>query len=150
MRKKNWGMMALIFIILVSCTIENVPEIALKRYIDYRLSANQEKNEMLAMVTGPLFESIKEKTDEEFAQMISGTKDQKLVRYNTLFKNCDEALLQCSITYTIAYDTYINGKKEFAVEVKKIAKLVRDQDIWKVADVRNIKTNIDNKNVITP
>ncbi|OFZ36689.1 MAG: hypothetical protein A2451_08790 [Bdellovibrionales bacterium RIFOXYC2_FULL_39_8] len=136
---------ALAIFFIFSCQVENVPETALKRYIDYRLSNNQNREDMLSMVSGQLKASLLEQSDEELAKIIAETQQQRLSKFKILFKTCDDTIGECNITYIIAYDTYQNDKKEFSVEVKKIATMALDAGIWKVADVKNLKTNIDNK-----
>ncbi len=60
---------------------------------------------------------------------------------------------RCTLTYIIKYklvekDDTEAKERNYNSEVKKVATLVRSEDIWKISDVSNVKTFIDGKDAI--
>lgn len=124
------------------CSKKNDPENALRDYVNYRFSTSQSKDKLLDMTSGELNLSIQQMTDEEYAQF-SDVGRYKKGNLNIALKKCTETT--CFITYTLKYQVMENDQKTIEAEIKKVAKLVQEKDIWKVSDVNNVKTYFDAK-----
>ncbi len=135
----------LVSLLLFSCSKPNDPENVLRGYIGYRFQKDQSKAKLLGMTSSVLKQSIETMTDEEFAQFVDISKYQKR-DIRILNKKC--SVDECFITYTLSYDITQDGDKTYNAEIRKVAKLTREDEIWKVADVNNIKTFYDSKKPI--
>lgn len=123
----------------MSCQRKNqAPEEALQAYITQRLEGRLvNRNEILNLATGKYKDAISALNDEEFSTFES----LKNIKKNTLKmidSNCSEK--DCTITYSLAYDTMVNDKKTFSSEVKKVAEMKLEDGIWKIADINTLKT----------
>ena len=137
----------IILFLVYSCVSSEGPEQALKKFVNYRFSSNQNREKLLEMSAGNLKAQI-EVLDEESFNKVYKEQNLKLKKYKINLKNCSEET--CSITYTLSFST-LKGKDEtFRSEVKKIAEMVKIEGSWKVIDVTNVKTYIDSKEPISP
>lgn len=124
------------------CTKKSTPEKTLKDYIDYRFSSGQDKDDLLDMTTGALQEKISDMGEEELKKFLEIDKLKKK-RLKILLKNCQET--ECSLTYMLSYSQGDSKPKDFGIEVKKIAQLMKIENSWKISDVSNVKTYIEAK-----
>ena len=125
-----------------ACTKKSTPERTLQDYVDYRFNKSQEKDDLLEMTTGTLYERISIMEDEQLKNFLKGERLQKK-RLKILLKNCQDT--QCFLTYILTYSQGTENPKEFGVEVKKIAQLDKVGESWKISDVSNVKTYIEAK-----
>ncbi len=138
----------LLFLIsLFSCNFESGPEKALKNFINYSISAEQELEFYEENTTGNMLNFYKRLTEEEF-EKVKKTGIQKINKIQVNLKKCSET--NCSITYTLEYTKDKGAEQEAKSEIRKIAELRKEEGIWKVADVVNVKTYIDSKVPLTP
>ncbi len=137
------------FLFIISCSKQFSPEQTLENYINYRFSKNQTKNQTLSKVTGQLYELISKKSDDDFKKFNVATKEYKMRSLKISHTDCTLET-SCNISYLVAYHMYKQGNKKYLVEVKKVAQLDLADKIWKIADVKNIKTYIDSKEQIEP
>ena len=125
-----------------SCTKKSTPEKALKEFIQYRFSGGQDKDDLLEMTTGGLNSRIDGMEGEELTSFLNSEALQKR-RLKILLKNCEDT--KCFLTYILSYSQGTGTPKDFGIEVKKIAQVEKVGEIWKLADVSNIKTFIEAK-----
>ncbi len=136
-------LVALSLLVLVfGCTKKNDPENALLDYVNYRFEKSQGRDKLLDMTSGELNLSIQQMTDEEF-QKFSDVAKYRRGNFNVSLKKCTDDT--CFITYTLKYDMMEQDVKTLSAEIKKVAKLVREGQVWKIADVSNVKTYFDSK-----
>lgn len=125
-----------------SCTKKSTPEKTLQNYVDYRFTSSQEKDDLLDMTTGKLYERISDMDEEELKSFLTGKSLNKR-KLKVLLKNCQEA--QCFLTYILTYTQGAGNPKDFGIEVKKIAQLDKVGESWLLSDVSNVKTYIEAK-----
>lgn len=125
-----------------SCTKKSTPEGALKSFIEYRFDSSQSRDDLLDMTSGLLNENISAMNDEDLKKFLN-VKDLKRRRLTVLVKSCEPT--SCFLTYVLRYSQGSEKPKEFGVEVKKIAKIVKLGETWKISEISNIKTYIDSK-----
>ncbi len=116
------------------------PEDSFKRYIDMRFDGEKEKNKILEFLSGTFAEKVKNMTDLEYSSFVNMDLFER-EDFKILSKKCENQ--SCFITYTLAYSTFDSkkkNKKQFFSETRKTATLVRDGDIWKIADIEHVKT----------
>ncbi len=142
--KKTLIALALV-LLTVGCTKKNDPENALLEYVNYRFNESQSRSKLLDMTAGELNMSLQQMTDEQY-QQFSNVSKYKRGNFNISLKKCTEDT--CYITYTLKYDVMDNQTKTLSAEIKKVAKLILDNKVWKVADVSNVKTYFDSKQPI--
>lgn len=106
-------------------------------YVKDVTSSSVDRDYFEKYTSGKMLESIKNLSDEEFAKFID-LKKIKNAKVNIVTKTCES--LKCTITYIVKYDVFDQNKKAFESEVKKIAKVQKFEEIWKILDVTNIKT----------
>lgn len=131
-------------ILLISgCKKNSDPEAALREFIDYRFSSKQSFEGILERTTGKLFGRLSEMSTEDQEKFLKSDQIHKgKLRVN--HRNCQPTV--CYLTYTLGYKQGTSDKKDFAIEVKKIAEVVKmDNDSWKISDINNVKTYIESK-----
>lgn len=135
---------AVIFLSLFifSCTKKSSPERTLQDYVEYRFTSSQEKEDLLDMTTGTLYERINDMEEDELKKFLTGDSLQKR-RLKILLKNCQDT--KCFLTYILTYTQGKGNPKDFGVEVKKIAQIDKVGESWKISDVSNVKTYIEAK-----
>lgn len=127
-------------VLAFSCTKSaNSPEAALTKYIDYRFSSWQKKDELLSKTTGELNEALKPLSEEQLNQLVNSDQYKKR-KLKINLKKCSAD--ECHITYTLAFSKIRTKAKEFDIDVKKIATVIREDGKWKIADISDIKTYI--------
>ena len=132
----------LLFVLSFSCTKKSTPEKTLQDYVDYRFQSSQERDDLLEMTTGSLYERISDMEEEELKKFLTGGMLKKR-RLKILLKNCQDT--QCFLTYILTYSQGAGNPKDFGVEVKKIAQINKVGESWKISDVSNVKTYIEAK-----
>lgn len=109
------------------------PEETLRDYIRYRFSRNQEKEILLKKTTGELYQDLNALSEESLNALVNAeTYRRGPLKIN--LKKCDQT--SCHITYTLK----INKKKNFEIEVKKIAQLEREDKMWKISKITELKS----------
>jgi len=133
-----------IFLVIAfaSCTKKSTPEKVLNDFVNYRFNTSQSKDELLEMTTGELYERINSMEGKDLEEFLN-VKDLKKRKLKVLLKNCEEN--ECFLTYVLRYGQGAANPKDFGIEVKKIAKVEREGQTWKVAEVSNVKTYIEAK-----
>lgn len=139
---KNLLLVFLLSTFFAACTKKSTPEKTLQNYVDYRFTKSQEKEDLLEMTTGSLYDRISEMEEEELKNFLSGEALKKR-RLKILLKNCQDT--KCFLTYILTYTQGAGNPKDFGVEVKKIAQLDKIGESWKISDVSNVKTYIEAK-----
>lgn len=133
----------LIVLLIASCTKKSGPEEVLTKYIDYRFSTGQDANTAADMLTGELKEKVLNMTKDEL-KIYLGTSDLKKKNLAIQSINCSSDT--CSITYVLKYER-ADSKQPYVVENKKEAVLKLVDKMWKISDVKNIKTYIDSAEI---
>jgi len=134
--------------LIVSCRKEKTAENALIDFISYRFQESQSRDVLLEKTRGRLKDLIASMDEVEFKKFASVDKLQKK-SFNIVLENCKEDI--CFITYTLSYVDFKDDKKreaKFNVDVKKIAKIERENEDWLISDVQNVKTYINSKEKI--
>lgn len=116
------------------------PEGLIKMYVKDMTTKKLDKAYFEENTTGKLWDSIKDLEETEFEKFISSEKI-KNAKVSIKSKSCQSD--ECSVTYIVKYDVFVNGKKSFETEVKKIASTKQIGDKWKMADVSNVKTYME-------
>lgn len=138
----RFQLLIITFIFFTSCTQKVGPEKTLNEFINYRFEKSQNKSDLLKMTTGTLKERIEQFSDSELSKFLDSKKLIKK-KVKVLNKSCENEV--CHLTYIVGYLQESKSSKDssFKVEVKKIAKLEKADNKWKLADVSNIKTYIE-------
>lgn len=148
-------MMKMIFFLIVfissslffSCNFQGEPEHALRGFINYRTSDDQQKDFYLKNSSGKMLEFFEKMDDMEFKKYASIKRIvSKKLKLN--LKKCSDKT--CSITYTISFRRSGVENTNVETEVKKIAELVKDEGNWKIADIVNIKSHFEFKEPLSP
>jgi hypothetical protein len=113
------------------------PEGLVKMYVNDVTSKSLDRSYFDKYTSGKMLETINKLSEKEFNKFID-LKKIKNAKVNIISKNCEET--KCSVTYIIKYDVFDKSSKSFQSEVKKIASVIKIDDIWKISDVTNIKT----------
>lgn len=133
-------------IIFIACDRgAKTPEGLIKMYIQDLTQKKVDRTYFEKYTTGKLLETVESLDEEEFKKFV-GVEKLANPRIDISNKNC--AADSCTLTYIIKYDIVENNSKEFSSEVKKVATLKKDGDIWKISEVTNVKTFIEGSNPI--
>lgn len=136
----------LLTLFVISCDQgAKTPEGLIKMYIQDLTQKKVDRTYFEKYTTGKLLETVTSLDDEEFKKFV-GVEKLANPRIDISNKNC--AADSCTLTYIIKYDIVENNSKEFSSEVKKVATLIKDEDIWKISEVTNVKTFIEGSNPI--
>ena len=120
------------------------PKETLRSFVNYRFSEGQSRDKLLEMTTGDLNRSIGEMSDsafERFTQMKLKKKSFKIIN-----SRCEGP--SCSITYFIKYQSLEDPASLFTTSAKKIVRLNNEEGVWKISEVKNIKSFHDNEKAI--
>ena len=138
-------LMALV-LTLSSCQKDESPEGYLNRFIDYRFSDGQTREELLDMTSGEIKNSLINMEADELKEFLTATGNNQKRKFKMLHKNCSGK--ECFITYVLNTNHYTDKTKTFEVETKKTAKLVMENEKWLVSEVDTMKTYIEGKKEI--
>ena len=142
-------MRRLLFIIvalsITSCFKEKGAEETLTTFIKERFNGSLDRNEMGDYLSGQMRESIMAMEEDDFEKFSDLSKFKKKI-FKITHANCSEA--KCFITYLISYDQYGEKVKDYRVDNKKIAEMVKVETSWKIENVTNVKTYIDAENAL--
>ena len=130
----------LMVFLVVACTKDiKTPEGLLAKFTEDITTKKMDRDYYSKYTTGKMKESIEKLTDEEF-ESYGNLSKVKNAKVEVLKKNCSGE--KCALTYIVKYDYKSEGatEKDFKSEVKKVANLVKIEDVWKIEDVSNIKT----------
>lgn len=139
-------LLILSLVAIISCDKgAKTPEGLLQMYVKDLTSKSVTKDDYEKYTTGKLWERVADLDEEDFKKFIdlSRVKNPQMRITN---KSCQAS--SCTITYILKYNVTDKDNAEFKSEVKKIAILEKFEDIWKIADVSNVKTFIDAKSSI--
>ena len=134
-----------------SCTQKDTgPVGTLKEYVSYRFSKNQKKQNLLKRTTGELYRDLNNLSEEALNALVDSEKYQRgSLKIN--LKKCSQT--QCYITYTLKIIKKEKGRRDFEIEVKKIAHLERKDNVWKISKINELKSYFGTEksiNVETP
>ena len=138
----------LLLALMVSCRKEKTAENALIDFISYRFQENQSRDALLEKTHGRFKDLIAGMDEVEFKKFASVDRLQKQ-SFKIVLENCKADI--CFITYTLSYVDFKDDKKreaKFNIDVKKIAKIERQDENWLISDVQNVKTYINSKEKI--
>ncbi len=139
----KWYLLATL--LLVSCSgQQGTPESALNYYVKSRFE-NKSLEETKDFLTEDFYDLLTGEENPD-TERIWQLDNLKLKNYKILTTSCGAE--DCRITYYLSYYTQADGHNEFLTETKKIAKLVKDDEKWKISDVSHIKTFHDSLNKI--
>jgi hypothetical protein len=143
--------MLLLLLILVSCNNgASSPEGLVKMFVSDSVKGKVNRDYYEDFTTGSLLEASRDLTDEEIEK--SSFDGIKSVKTKIISKNCSED--KCILTYIVTYltktDLEDKSKTDFSTEVKKIAEVEKEGDIWKIAQVKNVKTYHESLKPINP
>lgn len=128
----------LLLVSFVGCKEDaTTPEGLLNKFVVDITTKKLDRDYFDKYTTGKMLESIEQLNEDEFEKFsnLANAKDPKI---EVSKKNCSDS--RCSLTYVVKYDYHIKKQKEFKTEVKKLATLVKDGEIWKIEEVSNLKT----------
>ncbi len=132
-------------LLLSGCFKEKGAEETLSNFVKERFSGSLDRNEMGDYLSGQMKDSILSMEEEEFEKFSDLSKYKKKI-FKIVHANCSEA--KCFITYLISYDQYGESTKDYRVDNKKIAEMIKIESAWKIENVTNVKTYIDAENAL--
>lgn len=136
---------ATILLSFISCSKKLGPEETLKEFIDYRFSNNQNMEKVMSYLDGDILEETQQMSEEQFKEFLETEKFKKS-SFKVIHSNCNTD--KCFLTYILKYVESKDVEKS-ETEVKKIAELRKvDENSWKIFDITNVKTYIENKETI--
>lgn len=122
----------------ISCTKPKGPEGVLREFVTIRMkNENVGKEDTLKMLTGELLLQYQDMDEDTFNSFMANPK-YKQKDFSIDSTKC--ANEKCFITYTLTYMTVDDTEKEFTTDVKKIAEILKEGDLWKIAAVDTVKT----------
>jgi uncharacterized lipoprotein NlpE involved in copper resistance len=141
----------LIIFVFVGCNNEaSSPEGLVKMFVSDSVKGNVDRDYYEEYTTGSLLAASRDLSDEEIDE--SSLDGIKSIKTKIISKNCGKD--KCILTYIVTYLTSKNGKggsgNDFSTEVKKIAEVEKEGDIWKIAQVKNVKTYHESLKPINP
>lgn len=136
---------ATILLSIVSCTKKLGPEETLREFIDYRFSDNQKTEKIMSYLDGDILEETQQMDEGQLKEFLETEKFKKS-SFKVIHSNCNAD--KCFLTYILKYIESKDVEKS-ETEVKKIAELRKvDENAWKIFDITNVKTYIENKETI--
>jgi hypothetical protein len=126
------------FVVVFGCTKgADTPEGLIKTFVKDVATKKIDREYYQKYTTGKFLAVVEDQTDEELEKntRMSGVKK---VKVKVLSKNCDGP--KCIVTYTVSYTTETKEDSNFKSVVKKIAEVIKVEDYWKLANLRNLKT----------
>lgn len=132
-------------LLVTSCFKEKGAEETLSAFVKERFEGALDRNEMADYLSGQMQESILAMEEEEF-EKFSDLSKLKKKRFEITHSNCSEA--KCFITYIVSYDQHGDSSKEYRVDNKKIAEMMKEENSWKIENVTNVKTYIDSEKAL--
>mgnify|MGYP001141813607 CR=1 FL=1 len=129
-----------IALLLSGCFKEKGAEETLSVFVNARFNGDLDRNEMGDYLSGQIKDSIMAMEEEDFDRFSDLSKLKKK-KFKITHSNCSEE--KCFITYIISYDQYGDTTKDFRVDNKKIAEMIKIDKSWKIENVTNVKTYID-------
>lgn len=128
----------LLVFVIIGCTSKNTsPEGALINYIDVRFSGEIDIKKIGDFFIGPMLDKLNGLGEEELNVYFKpdGLKKRKV---SVLSKSCEQT--KCFLTYIISYDSDIAKDESYQSKVKKVVELWKEDGVWKIASINNIKT----------
>ena len=138
-----------LFVLLGCNNGAETPEGLLKMFVADTVAGKVDRGYYQAYTSGELLKASEDLTDEEIEN--SKMPSLKKVKTKILSKNCESN--RCIITYLVSYNTKSEKSDQgtsFATEIKKIAEVVKESDMWKLTSVKNIKTFHESLEPIKP
>lgn len=133
-------LIVIVALLLTGCFKEKGAEETLSVFVNARFDGELDRNEMGEYLSGQMKDSIMEMNEEDFNRFTDLSKLKKK-KFKITHANCSED--KCFITYIISYDQYGDKNKDFRVDNKKIAEMMKVDKSWKIENVTNVKTYID-------
>ena len=130
--------LVIVLLFFQACAKKDIgPEDTLRDYIRYRFSKNQDKETLLKKTTGELYEDLNA-LDEKTLNALVNVETYRRGSLRINLKKCKPT--RCYITYTLAITKRKDGKKDFEIEVKKIAQIEREGEVWKISKITELKS----------
>lgn len=139
----------LLFILIGCNNGASTPEGVIKKFVADSVKGKVDRDYYEKYTTGSILEASKNLTDEQVKD--TALSSIKSVKTKIITKNCGSD--KCVITYLVTYFTNSSGKgknNSFSTEVKKIAEVEKNGEIWKIAKVKNIKTYHESLKPLNP
>ena len=131
-------LLAIVLLFFQACTKkETDPEGILREYIGYRFSKNQDKETLLKKTTGELYQDLNALSEESLNALVN-TETYRRGSLKINLKKCRQD--RCYITYTLKINKRKDGKKDFEIEVRKIAQIDREGEVWKISKITELKS----------
>lgn len=126
---------------------QNTPEGVIKKYISEVTKSEKDIEQLRELLTGELDEQLEGLSSEEVTEFfeIGAIKSTKV---NITKTSCDQEDI-CFVTYNLSYETIDEAQKpDFETQVRKVAKVVKVDGSWKIAEISNVKTYHEAQNAI--
>lgn len=130
----------LMFFVFACSKDMRTPEGALYSYVTDVSQGEPNRDFYMERTTGDLKSFIKGMTDEQFANF------NQLPAMSQLKVDIEKKICEgdrCSITYIVKYNQLSGGKLTDKIESKKLAVLLKIEDLWKISNIKDIKTSIE-------
>jgi hypothetical protein len=126
------------FVVMFSCTKgADTPEGLIKTFVKDVATKKIDRDYYQKYTTGKFLAVVEDQSDEDLEKN-TRMPGVKRVNVKILSKNCDGP--KCIITYIVSYLTQTKEDSNFKSEVKKIAEVIKVEEYWKLANLRNLKT----------
>ncbi len=130
-----------------SCDRVQTPEGTLENFVRLRFSGESNRPKLLNYLSGALHDHITRMSDEDFERFTDSSKIKES-RFTIDLKKCEED--KCYITYTISYTLRESKTVSHGAEVKKIAELLKTEEIWRINSISNVKSYIEAEGINLP
>lgn len=127
-----------VLVIALSCTKgADSPEGLIETFVKDVATKSIDREYYQKYTTGKFLAVVEDQSDEELEKntRMAGVKK---VNVKILSKNCNGD--KCVLSYLVKYVTETKEESNFKSEVKKIAEVVKVDDYWKLANLKNLKT----------
>mgnify|MGYP000067357723 CR=1 FL=1 len=125
---------------ITGCNSQKSPEQVLTKYINLRLSTEQSRDGLSSYLTGEMLDGVMSLSTDEYKAFISSTNiKKKKLKIN--HKRCSSD--KCFLTYTLKYSSPKEGDEDYLMSVKKIAEIVKDEEMWKISKVSDLKSHLE-------
>lgn len=135
----------LVFTFLMSCTKKSSPELVLRDFVSKRFSQEFSEDDFREYLAGEILEEALAE-EGKYLEKINEAKSFKMSKFKINTKRCIDD--KCFLTYSLAYDAPYTVQKEsgsVAVNIRKIAEMKKEEGVWKIFGITDVKTNFDYK-----
>jgi len=151
----RWSILVIVAILslILSCQKNESAKETLSKFIDLRFQNNQTIESVSFYLDGAAKDLVSQMNAEEQKEFLVSDNHKK-ISFEIEHDNCQGNNEDCSLTYRLKYRVLdkemTKDSSGYEIAVKKIVKMHKVANQWKIYDISNVKTNIDAEKPLTP